>query len=71
MEALGLERTDSNVCKKCRLRFLCYTNRGYYNGLCNPDNFDLSEDEIKQIHIEKAKKQGRYFPTEESTTDAG
>jgi len=69
MEALGLEKTDSSVCKKCELRFLCYTNRGSFlellsNGLCNPDNFmKLDYDARKRIHIDKAKKQGRYLPT--------
>lgn len=64
MEALGLEKTDSSVCKKCGLRFLCYTNRQKYDGLCNPDNFmKLDDDTRKRIHIDKAKKQGRYFPT--------
>ena len=69
MEALGLEKTDSSVCKRCKFRFLCYTNRGSYaetlnNGLCNPDNFmKLDDDTRKNIQIDKAKKQGRYFPT--------
>ena len=62
MEALGLEKTDSSVCKRCKFRFLCYTNRGTLNnGLCNPDNFMKLDDAT--IHIDKAKKQGRYFPT--------
>jgi hypothetical protein len=49
------------------MRFECFTNRGQFNGLCNPENFEkLSPDVIKQIHIAKAKRQGHYFHTDEA-----
>ena len=65
MEALGLERTDKIVCKHCKHRFFCYTTREIpTGGICDNDEFIKLDYEVrKQICIEKAKKQGHYFPT--------
>jgi len=67
MVVRSLENTEVSVCEKCNMRFECFTNRGQFNGLCNPENFEkLSPDVIKQIHIAKAKRQGHYFHTDEA-----
>ena len=65
---MGLEETGVYVCERCKYRFLCFTTRNTLeetplNGLCNTSEFlKLDYETVKQIHIEKAKKQGRYFP---------
>ena len=67
MEPLGLEKTGTYVCEQCKYRFLCYTTRDEFNGLCNIEEFlKLDYETRKQIHIKKAKKQGRYIPTSEA-----
>jgi len=62
MEVQTLENTEASVCEKCDKRFICYTNRDTFNGLCRVDNFmKLDAETIKQIQIAKAKRQGHYF----------
>jgi len=66
MEVLGLGRTDITVCKHCKYRFFCFTTRETVplDGLCSEIGFgELSYETVKQMQTEKAKKQGRYFPT--------
>ena len=65
MEAVGLEKTGTYVCKYCKYRFKCFTTRDeVLNGLCNIDEFiKLDYETVRQIHIEKAKRLGHYYPT--------
>ena len=57
------ELTDCSMkCETCVFKFLCYTTRG---------DIILDDEYVKELHKAKARKQGRYFSTEESTTDAG
>lgn len=66
MEALGLEKTGIYICKRCKHRFYCFTTRNTPStGLCGSGFLELDRETVKQIHIEKAKKQGRYLPTDE------
>ena len=55
-----IENTNIHVCEQCKLRFVCFTNRDAEN--CVEEVSKLSEDEIKKIHIARAKEQGHYFP---------
>jgi len=64
MAALNIEQVDKGVCDACHLRFLCYTNRYTKCKLTINDEFlNVSAEKRRQMHIARAKKQGRYFPT--------
>jgi hypothetical protein len=75
MEAVRIEKVDKVICDNCHLRFKCYTERKTVCGLFSPISseeieFDrLSDEDVKKMHIAKAKRQGHYFPVEPA--DAG
>uniref|UniRef100_A0A6M3LAM9 Uncharacterized protein n=1 Tax=viral metagenome TaxID=1070528 RepID=A0A6M3LAM9_9ZZZZ len=57
-----LGNTNVHVCEQCKLRFYCFTNRDAEN--CMEEVGKLSDEEIKKIHIARAKEQGHHFPGE-------
>lgn len=67
MEAVRINKVDKVICDHCHLRFKCYTNRNAVCGLFNSISeerieFDrLSDEDVKRMHIAKAKKQGHYL----------
>ena len=44
-------------CDTCQFKFLCYTTRG---------DIILDNEYVRELHKSKAKKQGRYFPTDKA-----
>ena len=68
-----LSDVSIEVCQKCPQRFLCYT-KGYgedtpWTGLCQLKDLleHLSYEDVKEIHKDKAKRQGHYVITPENS----